>query len=174
MHRAKKYDTAREYIALAEKNVDFLENNNYKPSTIYAYKSAFIGFEIGLNKLKAPFIGLKSVDYAQKASELDPDDHFAYNQSGNIEFYMPSIFGGSKKKAINYYLKAKSIMEKDEKLLDRNWNYLCLIATIINAYLEIKDYHKANMYCQLALEKEPDFLWVKNELYPEIQKYLEN
>ncbi len=55
-----KEDEARIYIDLALKNIEHLERAKYDPSIINAYKSAFYGFRIALNKIIAPVIGIKS------------------------------------------------------------------------------------------------------------------
>ena len=65
-------------------------------------------------------------------------------------------------------------MEKNQALLKNNWNFLNLLATIINAYYEIGNYGKAKQYCIKTLEIEPNFDWVKNVLYPKTLKKLEN
>ena len=109
----KKRDEARRYLALAENNIEILEKRNYKLSDIHAYKCAFYGFKIGLNKLSAPVNGMKSLDHAKKALELDNENYFAWIQYGNIQFYMPAAFGGSKKEGIEYFLKAKQMLEKN-------------------------------------------------------------
>lgn len=158
--------SAKHYYDLAQNNLDILENQQFNLAEIYAYKSAFVGFEIGLSPYKAPFIGLQSIEFANKAIASDSDQYLGYVQLGNIEFYMPAIFGGSKKKAIDYYQKALKKMEINPTLLTENWNYLSLLAILINAYIEIENYSKARAYCIKALQIEPDFDWVKNELYP--------
>ena len=38
-------DDAKKYLALAEKNIEILEQRNYRPSDIHAYKSAFKGLK---------------------------------------------------------------------------------------------------------------------------------
>ena len=168
----EKADTAKKYIELASNHISILEKNNYKPAITYAYKSAFVGFNIGLYPYKAPFIGLNSKKFANRSVNLDINNALGYVQLGNIEFYMPSIFGGSKETAIKYYLKALKIMENGSVDTTYDWNYLSLLATVINAYIEIEDYAKAKEYCLKTLKTEPDFDWVKNELYPKTLKYL--
>jgi tetratricopeptide (TPR) repeat protein len=162
----KKDNEAKTYIKLAKENLEQLESQNYSMSMVHAYKAAIYGFQIGLNIIKAPFLGPMSSQNAKDAIKLDSENWFGYIQMGNIEFYMPSYFGGSKSKAIKYYLKAKQFMEKDKALCESNWNYLSLLVIIAQAYEEIKDFKKAEKYYKKILSIEPDFLWVKNELYP--------
>lgn len=166
----KKRDEARRYLELAEKNIEILENRNYKLSELHAYRCAFYGFKIGLNKLSAPVNGLKSLDHVKKALELDKENYFAWIQYGNIQFYMPAAFGGSKKEGIEYFLKARQMLERNPADLTENWNYLSLMVIIGQSYTYINDFESAKAVYQEILKLEPDFLYVKNELYPELLK----
>lgn len=161
---------AKTYLKLAEENLEKLEKLSLYPSYINAYKSAFYGYSIGLNKLKAPFTGPKSVDAAKQAMKENPDNPYGFIQYANAQFYMPPIFGGSKSEAVEYYKYAQSIMEKDRVELKNDWNYLSLLTNMAEAYTEMKEYDKADEYYKHILEIEPNFNWVKNELYPNFIK----
>ncbi len=168
-----KDSMAEKYMEKGEKIIAILENQNYHLSELYSYKSAFIGFEIGISPYKAPFISSESLDHANKAVKLNPnkDDYNPYLQLGNIYFYMPKMFGGSKKRALTYYLGALDIMERKHQTVG-NWNYLNLLAVISNAYIELENYEKAKEYCRKALDIEPNFKWVKNKIYPKVLEKL--
>lgn len=96
----------------------------------------------------------------------------AYAQLGNIAFYTPKLFGGSKAEAMQHYAKALKLMQTNMQNLKNSWNYLNLLATIINAHMELEQYKMAKKYCLITLTFEPEFEWVKNKLYPEILKKL--
>ena len=168
----KEHKQAKEILALAEKNIEILEKNNFEPSMLNAYKSAIYGYKIGLNKFQAPFIGPKSVDCAKKAIELDKNNPFGYIQIGNSEFYMPSAFGGSKTVALENFKKAEKLMERNPEKIINDWNYLSLLAMIVMSYKELKQYELAKYFCEKALKTEPEFLWVKLDLYPEIKNLI--
>lgn len=165
---------AKDYLKLAENNLENLEKTSLYPSYVNAYKSAFYGYTIGLNKLKAPFLGPKSINAAKQSMEENADNPFGFIQYANAQFYMPPIFGGSKTEAIKYYKQAQNIMEKDRDQLKNNWNYLSLLTNMAESYTEVKDYDKAEKYYKHILEIEPNFLWVKNELYPNFLKKKNN
>ena len=164
----KKKEEASIYIARGESRINKLMKSKQNLGLVHAYKAAFIGFQIGMNKVKAPFLGPKSIDEAKKSIELDRQNHFGYMQYGNIEYYMPAIFGGSKEKALEYYLKSKKIM--DSKNLKQDWIYLNLVTLIAITYQELNDWNNANAYYKLALKLAPDFKWVSKELYPKFLK----
>lgn len=166
----KKYDEAKKYLIPAEKNTYLLPNTDHYQSIANSYRAAFYGYHIGLNILYATFYGFKSNDCAKAAMKLDMNNPMGYVQYANMQFYMPSVFGGSKSEAIKYYLMAMNIMEKNKEEISKNWNYINLLTIIAQSYALIKDYEKAKQYYEKVLIIEPGFNWVKNELYPDMIK----
>ncbi|MFM2293116.1 MAG: hypothetical protein RIS29_2929 [Bacteroidota bacterium] len=164
----KKYDLAEVYIRQGEVEMAVLDKVGSYKAWVSAYQSAFYGYRIGLNKMKAPFIGPKSVDCAKLAMQQDADNPYGYIQYGNSQFYMPPVFGGSKKVALAHFLKAQKLMERNPQSLANDWNYLSLLTMIVKSYTALEEYNNAKLYCEKILKTEPDFLWVKKELYPEI------
>ena len=136
-------DVAKEYLRAGLSNIEILENRNFNPAVINAYKSAFYGFRIGLNPITAPVNGLKSINHAKTALELDPEYYLGYVQQGNIQFYMPAAFGGSKKEALEYYLKARQLIEKDPEAVTGDWNYMSLLILIGQTYTYLEDFNSA-------------------------------
>lgn len=166
----KKEKEASEYIKKGDKYMEALEASKYKLSHVNAYKSAFYGYKIGLSRLKAPVLGPKSVESAKLAIKLDIYNPYGYMQYGNALYYMPVFIGGSKKVALENYLKAEKLMERNKEDLKNNWNYLNLLTVIAKAYSEKGDKATAKAYYEKILKYEPDYLWVKNELYPQLLK----
>lgn len=167
-----KNDEVEKYMQKTESLLAELEEKQYKLSMVYAYKSALVGFKIGLSPYKAPFIGHESLAFANRSVALDAANYFGHIQLGNIAFYTPLMFGGSKAEAMKHYLNALELIENKPEAVNNNWNYLNLLATIINATYEIGNYELAKKYCMKTLAIEPEFDWVKNQLYPKIQKQL--
>lgn len=165
-------DEALVYLKLAEENVKFLEAKKFERSMIYAYKAAFYGYHIAINKFLAPFLGPKSSSCANQAIELDPNQLFGYIQLGNVKFHSPSIMGGSKTEAISYYLKAKTMMERNKDEIHGDWNYLSLLTAIAKAYESMNDLPKAKLMYEEILKFEPGFASVRDELYPQLLKKL--
>jgi len=163
-------DEAIIYLKLAEENVKLLEAKKVEPSLVNGYKSAFYGYHIALSKFSAPFLGPKSSSCANLAIQLDPNQAFGYIQLGNGKFHSPSLMGGSKTEAIVYYLKAKALMEKNKEEIRRDWNYLNLLITIAKAYVATDDFAKAKLMYEEILKFEPGLILVKDELYPQLLK----
>lgn len=167
-------DEARRYLSAAQENTDILEKRGYKLSLVNAYKSAFYGFRISLNPVTAPVNGRRSIEHAKTAVKLDPSNYLAYVQHGNIQFYMPAAFGGSKKEALKNYLKAKEIFENDLSSIKGNWNYLSLMIVIGQTYTYLKDYDSAKKVYDNLLNMEPGFIYVREDLYPKLLIKMKN
>lgn len=168
----EKIDEAEIYIELAEKNLSILEKKGTEISQINAYKSAFYAYEIGMNKLKIPFFGPKSIKYSKLSMEQNPQNPMGYIQYGNSQFYMPPAFGGSKKEAVKHFLKAEKLMSTNKINIENDWNYLSVLALIGQSYFAMEDYNNARIYFEKALKVEPDFLLIKIDLLPKLLKKL--
>lgn len=166
----KKKELAQQYIQLGDANIAVLEKSGHIPSLVNSYKSAFYGYKIGLNVLKAPFIGPKSVDCAKLAMKQDDKNPYGFIQYANAQYYMPAAFGGSKQEALKYYIKAEKLMELNQNQIKEDWNYLGILIMIAKAYTDLKDYEHAKAYYTKILNIEPNFLWVKTKLLPELSK----
>jgi tetratricopeptide (TPR) repeat protein len=129
---------------------------------------------MGLNILSVPINGFKSIEYAKSAIERDKENYFGYVQYGNIQFYMPSSLGGSKKEGIDFYLKAREILERDIANTKENWNYLSLLIVIGQSYYYINDYASAKAVYENILLLEPGFIYVRDELYPHLLKRMKS
>jgi tetratricopeptide (TPR) repeat protein len=169
-----KKEEAKKYLDLAERNIEILEKCNYNLSVINSYKAAFYGFRIGLNPISAPVNGFRSIDCAKMALKLDSANYLAYVQYGNMKFYMPSALGGSKKVALEYYLKARDLLERETDSITGNWNYLSLQVVLGQTYTYLNDYLSAQKVYDTILKIEPEFLYVKDDLYPKLLKKMEN
>jgi len=163
---------ASKHLKQAEIYQAQLELKTGEKALLNAYKSAFYGFHIGLNSFKAPFIGPLSVQMAQKAMALDDTEAFGFVQYGNIYFYMPTLFGGSKSTAVIYYQKAETRMEAVQGNNPKDWNYLNLLLQIASSFEELANYAEAKRYYEKILRIEPAFGYIKNERYPQVLKKL--
>lgn len=165
----KNNNTAETYINQGEQIIDktlLLQPNN---ATALAFKGSFIAFRIGLNKFKAITLGPQSAAYIQNSLKLEPNNIQANIDYANELYYKPGILGGDKKSAIIYYSKAISLMEKSDNIRF-NWLYLNTLALLGKAYENTAEIIKAKATYEKALKAEPDFNWIKNELYPKILK----
>jgi tetratricopeptide (TPR) repeat protein len=121
--------------------------------------------------MKAPFIGLKSLRYVKEAVAKDSTNYFAYIQYGNVLYYMPAMFGGSRKEAVVKYLKAKELMVQ-QGVHTQNWLYMNLLLTLADAYKKEKDWESVKACYDEALQLQPNYPYITEKLYPTLQQNL--
>ncbi len=171
--RLNKKKEAREYLDFLQENISLLEKQHFRLSTINAYKSAICGFRMELNILTVPFNGIQSIRYAKLALELDSNNYLAYIQNGNVQIHMPASAGGSMKLGLDNYFKAREILEKDPDNIKENWNYINLLIDIAQTYCFLKDFLSAKDVYDYILQLEPDFIYVRDDLYPDLLKKMQ-
>ncbi len=169
----EKYDEARYYIQLSTNYLDELEDEKFKPSYVLSYQGGLNGLKIGLNPFMAIFLGPGILSNAKKAVEIDTENPNAYILLGNSKYYMWAMLGGSKEEALRYYKKAEQIIEKDTLKTKENWNYLSLLTMIAHAHEEMDNDEAAHDYYQKILRTEPNYKWIKEEIYPQFLKKYE-
>jgi tetratricopeptide (TPR) repeat protein len=157
------------YLSLLEENLKKLKKSAGETAEYHAYTAAAYGFNIGLSSWRAPFFGPRSMGHAEKALEADSLNFQANMEMGNIWNHMPAVFGGSGEKALKYYMKALKIIEKEpEKVRKNNWMYLNLLTLVGRLQQETGNLQQAKKYFEQALQIEPNFVWVKEELLPSL------
>jgi len=87
-----------------------------------------------------------------------------------MKYYTPKILGGGLKKAIYYHEKAVSMFELSEHELKGNWLYLLVLTNLGRWYSEDQKLSKAREVYRKILDIEPNYIWVKNYLYPNLAK----
>ncbi|GAA0725491.1 hypothetical protein GCM10009430_31230 [Aquimarina litoralis] len=166
---AEKDDTAEEYIDKSEKIIDKLLKEYPENPTLLAYKGAYIAFTIGITSLKAIYLGPKSMRYIDKSIKLDPENIQGNIEKGNSMYYRPSAFGGDKGKAIKYYIKAVESFEK-QGLVVNNWMYINTMTMLGQAYEATNQIQQAKLCYEKIMRIFPNFMWVEDELYPDMLK----
>jgi tetratricopeptide (TPR) repeat protein len=161
----KQLELAEKYVNKADKLIVQVLKESPKNATAYSYKGSFIGYRIGISKFKAIYLGPESSAYVNKAYELDPQNIQAIIDKGNILFYSPSIFGGDKEEALKFYLKGAKLIETNKDTY-QNWAYLNLLTITALAYEKTEQPQRAKLIYDKILRQEPNFYWVKVDLYP--------
>jgi hypothetical protein len=62
---------AEKYLSVAKENLSELIDEFGKTSSSNAFNAAFVAYDISLNPIKAPFIGLKCMKYGETAVKQD-------------------------------------------------------------------------------------------------------
>lgn len=165
----KNYDQAEKLLSKAEKHIAAALAQNPRNATANAFRGSFIGFKIALSKFKAITLGPESASYINKAFESDKNNIQAVVDRANSYFYTPALFGGNKNEAIKLYNHGVKLIETG-KHTEQNWFYLSVLTTLAKAYEKMHKNAEALTIYRKILHIEPNFNWVKNELYPALLK----
>jgi len=165
----EKYDTAEKYIDKSENIIDELLYESPENATLLAYKGAYIAFTIGISNFKAIYLGPKSMKYINKSIELDPENIQGNIEKGNSMYYRPAVFGGDKTEAIEYYVNAVKSFERQE-LVVNNWMYINTMTALGQAYEATDQIQLAKLCYEKIIRIFPNFMWVEDELYPDMLK----
>jgi len=157
-------DTYWKYIKLHQKQLSASEYATFC-SSAHAY-------EYLLDNSKILTDGMKSFILAKDAVEADSLNPLALALKGNVDFYAPRFFGGSKKRAMKAFLIAEKIMHDNPKY-KYYWNYPALQLCIAQCYEKQGDIQKAITQCQRILKDHPHFKYVREEYLPELKKKAE-
>ena len=159
----KQYEHAEQLTNKGEALVDQVLKASPKNATATSFKGSFTGFRVGIKKFKALLLIFDSKKYINKAVEMDPQNVQALIDKGNMYYYAPAVFGGDKKTAINYYLKAASIMEQKNETSD-NWIYMNTLTMIAFAYTKTENPNAAKQMYAKIMRLEPNITWAKEVL----------
>lgn len=162
---------AKIYIEKGDAMIDDLLETT-PTAEAYAFKGAFVGFRIGMNPIKAPFLGQSCSKNVDKALSISQSNIQSNIEKANILYYSPSAFGGDKTEAKRYYSKAISLYESKPELTTESWLYLNLLTKVAQINTEEKKYNDAKTIYEKILKIEPNYLYVKDQLYPQLLKEL--
>ena len=160
--------TGRALLNQASDNLEILEQVDRYESEAKLFRAAFNAFRISLRPWLGVRLGPQSQRLINDAIEIKPEYPRGWIEKGNLMYFAPAMFGGSKPKAIEYYSKAIELMEQDMQNNHR-WLYLSTLVSLANAYEYTGQHQKAISTLEKALVYEPGFVWVKDELLPEIK-----
>ena len=83
---------------------------------------------------------------------------------------MPAFAGGSKEKAVDSFREALKLFEAGGDIGPCNWRYLNTMVLLGQVLEKMGDNNGARDAYRMALQRAPDFQWVRDELLPETEK----
>lgn len=161
----KRKDEARDILNKKEKYLEMLEDVPGYTVPSKLFRASLYAYRISLNPLRSVSLGRPSGRLIDEAIDMDDSYPRGYLEKGHMLFYAPAIFGGSKDRSIEYYRQAVDLFEKDMQNNHR-WLYLSTLVSLANAYKETGRHDEAITTLEKALEFEPEFRWVRDELLP--------
>jgi len=166
----KKEGDARGIINSAEQNIEILAADKRFAARASAMSGAIIAMRISLNPLRATYLGMRSLRQIEESIKLDETDPAGWVEMGNARYHMPALVGGSYSEAARCFSRAVELFEKEPGLLRCNWHYLHALVWLAKSHESMEDLQMAKKTYEKLLKLEPDFQWVKRELYPELLK----
>ncbi len=162
------HDKREQGVAQLERAEKYLEKLDKLPShevSAMLFRASFNAYHITLRPWRGIQLGPATGRLIDRALEMDPNNPRAHIEKGNMLFFAPAILGGSKTESIRYYSRAIELYE-DSLPNNHRWLYLATLVSLANAYEKTGDTGSAVATLEKALEFEPGFLWVRDELLP--------
>ncbi|MFO7756838.1 MAG: hypothetical protein R6V34_12740 [Bacteroidales bacterium] len=135
-------------------------------ASLMALEGAFMGYEMGINKLKAVVTGQKAKEKIDAAVEKDPEAVRTLLEKANQLNFSPRLLGGDSGKAIEYYHKAIDKMEKVQPQQKNSWIYVNTLVVLADTYEKMGNYTHACAVYEKIMNYDPGIKWVKEDLYP--------
>jgi len=150
---------------------ELLSKNNEDAET-KALLGGIYGIQIANEPNLGQVIGPQSNALLSEAIELAPDNPRVLVLAGINKLNTPEFFGGSKTKALEYFKKAVNLFENDESVNGDGieWGHLYALAWLGKTYLKMNDYDSADQTFKKALSIEPEYSWVKYNLFPKLRE----
>lgn len=162
-------ETTEEWLKIMENYLNDLEKTNAPKSTLYVYRSSVLAFRSRMNKWKMISYANKSLDYLDKALEINSNDPLAVGLKGNVKFYVPALIGGSKKESIPYYERAIRLLKANPQKVYR-WNLCAIELCLAQAYEKTGNKQKAIEQVNKIIEECPSFKYVRDTYLPALTK----
>ena len=165
-HLLTDEDRAGEHLERAERYLkDALEDHQH--ADIYALLASVLGRRIAVSPFRAVWLGPRSVEYLDRAQELDAANPRVYLEKGRSKLYQPAFVGGSASEARELFQEALRLSatyeEPDTLMLHVN------PVPEIHAYLALTEHRLGNHdaaaeHARTALEMEPHYGFVLREV----------
>ncbi len=163
----EKFDLAFEFIHKAEKLLREILVAEPSNITAISYKGAFLAFRVATNRIKYLTKALEGLSLIYKAYDMDKHNLIAIINKSSALYFLPPVFGGNKSESIRLLNTARTLMEKSGQTVD-NWMYFYTLIFIGRGYEKIGKIAEAKSVFEKVLSLEPEFKWVKYDLYPAV------
>jgi len=164
-----KVDVEKYYELGVEKCKDLIAKKQFESEAMTILSGLHL-MHIAGNQMKAMELVPLINELLAKAHGADTANPRAYILEGILISNTPPMFGGSPEKGLQLYAKAISLFESAKKDSPISWGLAETYAWIGQGYVVTKQLDKAKEAYEKALKLEPDFVWVKMALLPQLEK----
>jgi len=162
----KRNDEGKHRLKQFVDRINRLDSLHYNPSMIAVFRSSVCAYDLSLYKRDLIKTMKEAIHYTNQGVELNPQNPLALTLQGNVKFYTPAMFGGSKKEALEFFLKAENLMRENK--MTECWNYRALQLCIAQCYEKLDGKKAAINYCEQILSEVPDFAYVRDVYLPKL------
>jgi tetratricopeptide (TPR) repeat protein len=166
------YDYLEEGIKYLKRSVDL--NPNFSES--HALLASLLGLKIGFKWYLGMTLGPKANSRFETSLQVDSLNPRLYLLLGISKYNTPKMFGGGMEKAEANLLKAIHLYQTQsttDSLLP-TWGHEEAYAWLGKVYVEKKEYEKAQIQFEKAMEIKPGYRWVKYELLNDLDQKIKN
>lgn len=163
----EKAPDAKQHLKDLEAHINALETKLPK-STVLTYRSGMLAYHALMNKLQFLTKGMESFNMIKDAYKADPNDPMMLCLKGNVDFYAPKAFGGSKDRAMEYFYKAIKLYEQQQKTVD-NWNYMSARMCAIQCEDQKGNVKKALGMAEQLLKEYPNYKMLRDKYLPDLR-----
>ncbi|MEA1887574.1 MAG: hypothetical protein U9N72_10245 [Bacteroidota bacterium] len=153
------------HLERAWDNLEILKGKNPGNAKLMALEGAFMGYEMGIHKLKAMVLGPKAKEKIDGAVEKDPNTVRTLLEKANQLNFSPKIVGGDTEEAIEYYKKAIRFIEADTENIAKNWIYVNTVVVLAYTYEQMGNNSHACALYEKLIDYDSNIKWVKDDLY---------
>lgn len=113
----------------------------------------------------AMWYGHKAQKYLDKAAAMNLTHPLVLGCQGDMYFYKPSLFGGDKKLAVNYYVETLRAFEDSELSDAYAWNICYFKLSLIQAYSKTGQTKKAHNLYETLKKAHPNYKFLQTHSY---------
>lgn len=162
----EQYQRAQSEIEKFEKHLKQFKAKKNNPEHL-AMDAAIDGYKIAIAPKKAVFLAGQNKHKLSEALKLNPNSALSNFEQANAHYFRPENFGGDRQKAIKLYEKAFLLLQNE---LEISWLYYTAGAWLGQLYTEMNELKKARNIYEILLADAPDFILVRDVLYPNIKQ----
>ena len=161
------YKTAKLILPKAKENIEELLDYNEDWADVRGLRAGIYGFKIILYPNQVILKGPKGKLYLNKATSLKEITPSVLIEMANYKYHTPALLGGDIDDAIRYYKYAIRLFELTNQS-SNNWQYVNAMVWLAISLDRKGESTEAKKVLQKLLKQEPEFVWVKDNLYPKI------